>query len=398
MRVSGAMHERRFFPQIAGVGFSFNPYSWSEQIDPEAGVMRLVFGLGTRAVDRSDDDYTRVAALNAPDRRPEANFEEIAQYSQRKMEYIDLEANQLVEGYFMDVAAESADLPLSIFASEDTTVTHSSRSKIKPWILTFDSLLTNTEFVQDMRTMLDTLEKEYDYPVDIEFTANFLDHTNYKINLVQCRPLQVQGIDKVALPEIVVEEKDELMATKGAVVGQSRYVELDRMVFVVPEKYGNLAMPERYEVARTIGEINRAHGKDGGNLMLVGPGRWGTSTPALGIPVSFSDISKANVLCEIVAMRDDLIPDVSLGTHFLNELVEMNMLYIAMFPEKPGNRLNREFIDAQPSKLLEMVPNAARWKDTIRVIDLTPEALGETTHVHLLADTIGQKLSCFLDR
>ena len=71
-RVSGAVHGHLFYPQVAGVGLSYNPYVWSEQIDPEAGVLRLVFGLGTRAVDRSDDDYTRVVALNAPQRRPDA--------------------------------------------------------------------------------------------------------------------------------------------------------------------------------------------------------------------------------------------------------------------------------------------------------------------------------------
>ena len=71
-RVSGAVHGHLFYPQVAGVGLSYNPYAWSEQIDPEAGVLRLVFGLGTRAVNRSDDDYTRLVALNAPQRRPDA--------------------------------------------------------------------------------------------------------------------------------------------------------------------------------------------------------------------------------------------------------------------------------------------------------------------------------------
>jgi len=66
MRVSGAMYDRYFYPHIAGVGFSFNPYAWDRAIDPKAGVVRLVFGLGTRAVNRSDDDYTRIIALNAP--------------------------------------------------------------------------------------------------------------------------------------------------------------------------------------------------------------------------------------------------------------------------------------------------------------------------------------------
>ena len=70
-RVSGEMYGSLFFPHAAGVGFSFNPYVWHEDIDPKAGFLRLVFGLGTRAVDRTGDDYTRLVALNDPGRRPE---------------------------------------------------------------------------------------------------------------------------------------------------------------------------------------------------------------------------------------------------------------------------------------------------------------------------------------
>ena len=90
-RVSGAVYGRLFFPQVAGVGLSFNPYAWSEQIDPKAGVLRLVFGLGTRAVSRSDDDYTRIVALNAPARRPETTSSEVRGYAQWRVDVLDLE-------------------------------------------------------------------------------------------------------------------------------------------------------------------------------------------------------------------------------------------------------------------------------------------------------------------
>lgn len=69
-RVSGSVYKNMFLHQIYGVGLSFNPYAWNEKIDPEAGVLRLVCGLGTRAVERHDDDYTRIVALNEPGLRP----------------------------------------------------------------------------------------------------------------------------------------------------------------------------------------------------------------------------------------------------------------------------------------------------------------------------------------
>ena len=144
-RVSGAMYGSLFYPQVAGVAFSFNPYRWSEQIDPEAGMLRLVFGLGTRAVDRTDDDYTCVVALNAPDRRPEAGRDETRQYAQRKVDILNLEANQLVTESFTRVAAGSPELPLGMFASADGSgAQHSAGTdprKKAPPILTFQKLL-----------------------------------------------------------------------------------------------------------------------------------------------------------------------------------------------------------------------------------------------------------------
>ena len=119
MRVSGDSYGDKFFPQIAGVGFSFNPYVWHKDIDPHAGVVRLVFGLGTRAVDRADDDYTRLVALNAPARRPESNFDEVCEYSQRRVDYLDIAANRFASGHFLDLIRENPDLPLEMVASQD---------------------------------------------------------------------------------------------------------------------------------------------------------------------------------------------------------------------------------------------------------------------------------------
>ncbi|MFC1498087.1 PEP/pyruvate-binding domain-containing protein [Verrucomicrobiota bacterium] len=366
MRVSGSMHERKFFPAAAGVGFSFNPYAWNENIDPKAGVIRLVFGLGTRAVDRSDDDYTRIVALNAPQRRPESNFNEVRQYSQRRIDYLDLEANQLVSGEFMALADKCQDLPLEIFA--DLDMKQRDPDKIKQWVLTFDGLLTETNFVEEMKDMLSILQDAYKYPVDIEFTVNFWKDKTYKINLVQCRPLQVKGSEITELPKINVKKEDCIIKARGAVIGQSRILKIDRFIYVVPEFYGKLPLRDRHDVANLIAKINYAS-TDNQSTMILGPGRWGTSSPELGIPVKFHNINKASVLCEIVAMRDDLIPDVSLGTHFLNELVEMDMLYLALFPDQGDNYLNEDFFNQSPNKLLEIVPESYKWENMVKVID-----------------------------
>jgi pyruvate,water dikinase len=396
MRVSGAMHGRKFYPHVAGVGFSFNPYAWNEHIDPEAGVVRLVYGLGTRAVDRSDDDYTRVVALNAPERRVESNFDEVRQYSQRRVDYIDLDANQLMSGDFSNLVDHAVDVPLQLFTSSETS--GGSRASSSQLCLTFDRLLSETDFVARMRRALRLLTEAYGRPVDIEFTANFLDDERYRMNLVQCRPLQIKGAEISAIPKVEVEDKDCLLRARGAVIGQSRMADIDMIVYVVPELYGNLPLRDRYDVANLVGKINHSLGLHGPyKLMLLGPGRWGTSTPSLGIPVTFHQINKASVLCEIVTMREGLVPDVSLGTHFLNELVEMDMLYLALFPEQGDNNLNDTFFHGARNALLEVVPNAEKWEQMVKVVrvaDLEPAGTRAVLH----ADAQAQEVLCFLTR
>ena len=394
MRVSGAMYGRHFYPQMAGVGFSFNPYAWAPEIDPKAGVVRLVFGLGTRAVNRSDDDYTRIVALNAPEKRPEANFDEMAQYAQRRMDYLDLEANQLVSDYFLDVVKGDEGFPVEMFASSDSAPP--ARTARPSWVLTFDRLLSRTDFVKDLREILGTLQAAYNHPVDIEFTANFVGDRQYKINLLQCRPLQVQGVEVSELPEVKVRKEDIVIAARGAVIGHSRFNRIDRFVYVSPSLYGRLPLHERHEVARLLGEINRARGEGIGMVMMLGPGRWGTSSPHLGIPVTFSAINRVGILCEVVAMHENLVPDVSLGTHFLNELVERNVLYLALFPAQGDNFLNRDFFENSPSRLLDLVPGAARLDGVVRVIDAARVAEGAT--IRITADAVRQRVLCYFER
>ena len=340
MRVSGARYGERFYPHVAGVGFSFNPYVWHRDIDPRAGVLRLVFGLGTRAVDRADDDYTRLVALNAPSRRPESNFDQVSEYSQHKVDYLDLAANRFVSGHYLDLVQEDPDLPIDMIASRDHSrgATHC--------VLTFDGLLSETPYVRDMREILQTIERAYRNPVDIEFTTNFVGPGRYKVNLLQCRPLQVQGVASVRLPQVEVGEADRVIEARGAIVGPSRLVRVDRFIYVVPDRYGVLPIARRYEVARLLGRINSTIAAEDETTMLLGPGRWGTSSPELGVPVNFVEINRMSVLCEIVTMRENLVPDVSLGTHFLNELVEMNMLYMALFPQQQNYLNERFFLDA----------------------------------------------------
>ncbi len=420
-RVSGAAYGDYFFPQLAGVTYSFNPYVWSREIDPHAGVLRLVFGLGTRAVDRSDDDYTRVIALNAPERRPESSFDAVKQHTQRRVDVIDLRHNTPRSIHFQDLVDECPTLPLPLVATRDRQAERDVRDKGRrprpQWILTFDPVFQTTEMIKDLREMVQTVRDGYGTEVDVEFTANMpsaAGHGNagqaaavgsaagggaaggsaagYSIDIVQCRPFHASTEEeKPVRPIPEVDEDRILVRSSGGVIGHGRELQLERIIYVSPEGYTGLTEGKRYALARLIARIARHQEPPVQNIMMIGPGRWGSSTPSLGIPVWFNDINRVSVLMEVDALHEGLVPDLSLGTHFFNDLVEMNMLYVAHFMARPNNRLDRRFFDRAPSSLLKLFPEATEWNDVVRVIDvdhnreiiLQADALAQTCLVYI---------------
>lgn len=394
-RVSGEDFGTYYYPHVAGAGFSFNPFVWSPDIDPKSGFLRLVFGLGTRAVDRADDDYTRIIALNAPQKRPESSSSEVRKHTQRRIDILDLKQNQHTSRTFEDVVSNSPELPIGLFASRDEEIERRAAEQgreVFSYYLAFDKLLTETGFVNDMQTMLATLQNAYDYPVDIEFTTNFINPYEYRINLLQCRPFQAKSqTGKAEIPSIIPPE-NVLLYTEATVIGNSCAVAIDRIIYVVPEAYSRLTQQERYTLARMVGRVAHLDGSlKTRRIMIVGPGRWGTSTPSLGVPVSFADINTVSILCELGVMHEGLVPDVSLGTHFFNDLVEMDMIYFAVHPG--GHHVyNQAFLLAAPNRLAELMPEAAGWEHALRVIDTGPQAL----KMFLNVDALQQKAMCYL--
>jgi pyruvate,water dikinase len=398
-RVSGALYGDLFYPQVAGVALSYNPYVWNKGIDAHAGVLRLVLGLGTRAVNRSDDDYTRVVALNAPGRCPQAGFDEVMQYAQHRVDVLDLRANRFRSMPINEVVRASPGLPIDMFASRHELAAAQAAGKpparAAPWVLTFDTLLSATPFVADMRAMLRLLHDAYQCPVDVEFTANFLPDGSLRISLVQCRPLQVKEGGALAPPPERVEAKDLVLEARGTIIGQSSCCVVHRIIYVVPAAYGDLPVRDRYSVARLIGRLTHVgNATKPTTVLLLGPGRWGTSTPSLGVPVSFAEIDTVSVVCEIVGLHQGAVPDVSLGTHFFNELVEANMLYVAVCPGQVGNSLNEAFLLQQPNQLITMLPDAGSWSAVVRVIDA--RRLPHRNVLRLHADCLAQRALCYL--
>jgi len=195
-----------------------------------------------------------------------------------------------------------------------------------------------------------------------------------------------------APPPVDVNDSQVLLRAGGAVIGRGRLINIGRLIYVSPSAYWRLPMNDRYALARLIGQIVHAAGRDKPDVLLIGPGRWGTTTPSLGVPVSYADIDKVCAICEVVSMNGQLVPDVSLGTHFLNELVEMDVLYMALFPLKEGNFLNEEMLENAPDRFKSLCTDSNPFPAVLRVIDARD--LGAA--VILNANTLEQTVVCHI--
>ncbi len=395
-RVSGSYRKHYFFPDLAGVGVSYNTFVWKEGMDRNAGMLRLVLGLGTRAVNRVENDYPRIVALDDPLFRPHAGLEDARKYSQHDVDVLNIEKDALESVPFQKQIGEGVNLRLNLLGTRDQEATQRlrelGRTGQEAWILTFDNLLSRTGFAGVMHRMLKQLETMYDYPVETEFTVNFTRYNDYKINLLQCRPLQTKGeTARVTVPEGIERERI-FFRSEGNFMGGSISQHIRRVIYVDPLHYSALTQSERYDVARFIGKFNRLITKNEEcPALLMGPGRWGTTTPSLGVPVRFSEINKITAMVEIAYTEGNLLPELSFGTHFFQDLVETNIFYLALFPDRPGVAFNRDLLADFSNVTETLIPESARYSQTLKVYDV-PEG-----RLRLAADILSQKLLCFID-
>ncbi len=390
-RVSGAYHKDYFFPDVAGVGISHNVFVWKNTLDPGAGMLRLVLGLGTRAVNRVDGDYPRIVALDEPLLKPHTSLEDTQKFSQHYVDLINIKNNTFETVSLRELLKKRIDVKLNLIAVKDyesTEMLHELGRDEDAWVITFDNLVSEGAFRKTLQKILRTLEKAYGYPVDIEFTVNFKKN-KFQVNLLQCRPMQTKGLgDKVRLPGPV--RKDRIVfQSLGNFLGGNISQKIDRIVYIDPKAYSELIdQSAKYDIARAVGEINREIGhKKNSSVMLLGPGRWGTSTPSLGIPVSFAEINNMTVMGEIAFATSNAVPEISFGTHFFQDLVETGIFYLALFPDNKEVYLNKSFFNSKPNLLGKLAPQYKKYEYAIKVFD--------ARNLKIAADIISQKIICY---
>ncbi len=349
-RVSGSNYGDFFMPCAAGVGYSHNSYVWSDAIDPDAGMLRIVAGLGTRAVDRTESDYPRIASLDAPQMMPLAGEEDRAKFSQKYLDILDLHKNELVSEPLDKLIGKLPFWLRTLLFEHDTAAENyyiNLGARRDVFYCNCERILGNAGFIHDMQLMLKTLQDAYRYPVDIEFTVNFSDQDEYLINLLQCRPLQICGQGAgVEIPEL--PEERILFSLSGNTMGGGADFPLDYVVSVDPARYYESELPVKYALARAIGELNRALGVEGRRILLLGPGRWATSSPELGVPVSFAEISRMAAICEVSYEGGRIMPELSYGSHFFQDLVETGMFYAAIFENRSECLFRPQLLEALP--------------------------------------------------
>ena len=373
MRVSGSAYGSYYMPCAAGVGYSFSPYKFLNDIDSSAGMLRLVAGLGTSAVDRTEGSYPRLVSLDKPEVTNFTTVAEKHQFSQRKAEVVDLKTRSLNRVPLDDLEPVLPAYVKNQVLEHDTEAEASLHERGVWRNICFISclgLVRNREMMEKMQRMMHLIQKEYGEPVDIEFTINVSESQEYMINLLQCRPLQVfKDGGGVAVPENVPAE-DILLETRHASMGLSRQVKLDRIVYVDPVKYYQLPYNEKTAIAALIGRINWKYRDTGMHLMLLVPGRIGTSSPELGVPTAFSDISGFDAVCEIAESRAGYNPELSYGSHIFQDLVEAQILYTAVFPGERTIHFWPELLRQVPNRIGE-ISGGEEKQDVVCLADVS---------------------------
>ncbi len=381
--VVGQRAGRFFLPAFAGVAFSRNEFRWSPRIRREDGLVRLVPGLGTRAVDRLTDDYPVLVAPGQPELRVNASVEEVIRYSPKQVDVIDLEQNRFTTVRFHELVKELGEgWPLlgrmvSVYRDGhlQRPMPYTTDYRSAPVICTFEALLATTPLVRQLADMMARLEKALGAPVDIEFA-----HDGKDLYLLQCRP-QSQGPDDQAAEIPRHPPKGDVVFTANRFVSNGHVPDLHFLVWVDGEAYARLANEAAMlAVGRAVGKLNRLLPRR--RFALMGPGRWGSRGDIrLGVRVTYSDISNTALLVEVARRKGSYVPDLSFGTHFFQDLVEASIRYLPLYPDEQRVVFDEGFLRGAPNALATLLPEEAELGGVLRVIDVSAAREGRVLRV-----------------
>ena len=386
--VVGTQLGKYFLPAYSGVAFSSNEFRWSPRIKREDGLLRLVPGLGTRAVDRLSDDYPVLITPGQPGLRVNATTDEIVRYSPKMVDLINLESRAFETVPVDDFLREHGnELPLVkriVSIVEDDRIRRPTGLAIdfgkEEAVVTFEGLVSDTPFVSQMATLLEVLSAQLGTPVDIEFASDGTD-----FYLLQCRPQSYSlGGGPAPIPRNL--PKEDVLFSANRFVSNGRVPDVTHVVYVDPDRYADLPDLEMLrDVGRAVGRLNQVLPRR--QFILMGPGRWGSRGDIrLGVAVTYADINNTSVLVEIARQKEGYVPDLSFGTHFFQDLVEADIRYLPLYPDETENVFKEVFFRRSRNLLSDLLPEFAHLEDTVRVVDVPEASDGKILRILMNAD------------
>jgi hypothetical protein len=367
-KVVGRKFGKYFLPFIAGVGHSYSSYSCTPHIDKKDGVMRLVMGLGTRAVNRIGENCPRIVHLSNPKLRLKTATEKIAQCTQKLVDVLNLETGEIESKPFGKLMSQinHPDLVFNVSENQDSDISNSVHRdnliNTHTPSITIEHLLKKTHLPRLMKKVLKKLEKAYGRAVDIEFVWD-----GDILYIVQCRPLPVVAEKKVDLS--IDTYKGLLFFKNNRVISGGSVKDLEYLVYINPKSYAALSSHrEKVEISKVISRINRK--MEDKPYALFGPGRWGSKDINQGIKAGYADINNARVLGEVPFAINGSTSEVLYGTHFFNNLVESGILHVAVSPGEKGSFLQENLLIKTSNQLRSFLPDDSLWESVINLIHI----------------------------
>ena len=349
--VCGTRHETMFYPTFSGVARSLNYYPIGSE-KAEDGIANVAFGLGRLVV---EGGQTLRFSPKHPKKILQLSSPEMALRDTQKFFYaLDLNVNRFVPSTddgvnllkvkISDVNNETAMRYLASTYDRNNNILYDGIGRQGVRIITFAGILQYNQFplAEILNTLLEIGSEEMNHPIEIEFAANLETPpgTPKIFYFLQIRPIVLnEQLYKVDIDK--VNPEDTIIYSESA-LGNGVFKDIRDIVYLKPETF-NPAYSEK--IAVDIEKINTSFQRNGEGYVLIGPGRWGSNDPWLGIPVKWPQISAARVIIE-AGLKDYRI-DPSQGTHFFQNLTSFRVGYITVNPYNGDGHFDVDWLNQQ---------------------------------------------------
>ncbi len=370
--VCGSRYGDRFYPTLSGVGRSIDYYPIPPE-KPEDGTVSIALGLGKYIVDgglslRFSPKYPKkVLQTSNTDMALKETQKHFFALSMNPDEFITSpdDGKSLLK---LRVKEAEKDDSIRMIASTydfQNNVIRDGYNYEGKKLITFSNILKHNAFplAEILQNILSLGEKEMGYPVEIEFAVNMKPEKdgNIVFNMLQIRPIATKQ-ESVHLNKDKMSEKDTLIISESA-LGNGIINDIQDIVYIRPQSFDS---SRNKDAVSMINEINARFLEEDKNYILIGPGRWGSADPWLGIPVKWPQISAARLIIE--SGLENYRIDPSQGTHFFQNLTSFRVGYFTINPFINDGHYDIDFLDQQEAVFENEVVRHVRFEKPLTIM------------------------------